>query len=189
MISPSIPLAGYLQRLAAGEVSSRELVEEALAAIADPGGEGTRAFTRVYAEPARATADSIDRQRPAVVGPLQGIPVSVKDLFDVAGEPTPAGSVVLADAPPASIDSTVVARLREAGAVLVGRTNMTEFAFSGLGINPIMGRLVIRSTGRVAGFREALPRAVRFRWPMGWRWWRLARIRVVRSGFRRRCVV
>ncbi len=141
MISPSRPIASYLHQLASGQVTSRELVEEALAAIADPNGEGGRCFTRVYAESARATADAIDKRRGsgAPVGPLQGIPISVKDLFDVAGEPTPAGSVVLADAPPATVDSTVVARLREADAVLVGRTNMTEFAYSGLGINPHYG--------------------------------------------------
>ncbi|MGC5371958.1 amidase family protein, partial [Klebsiella pneumoniae] len=67
------------------------------------------------------------------------IPVSVKDLFDVAGEPTTAGSVVLADAPPAIADAPVVERLKAAGAVIVGKTNMTEFAYSGVGINPHYG--------------------------------------------------
>ena len=71
--------------------------------------------------------------------PLAGIPVSVKDLFDVAGQVTMAGSTVLATAPPASADAIAVARLRAAGAVLVGRTNMVEFAFSGVGINPHYG--------------------------------------------------
>ena len=130
-------------------------MEEALSAIADPAGEGARAFTRVYSESARATVDAIDQLRGhGTVGPLQGVPISVKDLFDVAGEPTPAGSFVLADAPPAAVDSTVVARLREAGAVLVGRTNMTEFAFSGLGINPHYGtprNPFDRATGRIPG--------------------------------------
>ena len=141
MISPTRPLASYRQQLVSGEVTSRELVEEALAAIADPAGEGGRCFTRVYAESARATADAMDKQRGsgAASGALQGIPISIKDLFDVAGEPTPAGSVVLADAPAAVADATVVSRLRESGAVLMGRTNMTEFAYSGLGINPHYG--------------------------------------------------
>ena len=141
MISPSRSLESYRLQLAAGQITSRELVEEALAAIADPAGEGVRAFTRVYAESARATADAIDGRRGggAASGPLQGIPISIKDLFDVAGEPTPAGSVVLADATPAGADATVVARLRQAGAILMGRTNMTEFAFSALGINPHYG--------------------------------------------------
>ena len=68
-----------------------------------------------------------------------GIPVSLKDLFDIAGEPTPAGSRVLADAPPATAHAPVVQRMLAAGFVPVGRTNMTEFAFSGLGINPHYG--------------------------------------------------
>jgi Asp-tRNA(Asn)/Glu-tRNA(Gln) amidotransferase A subunit family amidase len=72
-------------------------------------------------------------------GPLAGIPVSVKDLFDVAGQATKAGSKVLKDASPAAADCPAVARLRAAGAALVGRTNMVEFAFSGVGINPHYG--------------------------------------------------
>ena len=70
---------------------------------------------------------------------LAGIPVSVKDLFDVKGQVTTAGSTVLASAPPAGQDSIAVARLRAAGAVLVGRTNMVEFAFSAVGVNPHYG--------------------------------------------------
>ncbi len=72
-------------------------------------------------------------------GPLAGIPVSVKDLFDVQGQVTSAGSKVLKNAPPAAADCPAVARLRAAGAVLTGRTNMVEFAFSGVGINPHYG--------------------------------------------------
>ena len=71
--------------------------------------------------------------------PLAGIPVSIKDLFDVAGQTTAAGSTVLANAPPAAEDCPAVARLRAAGAVIAGRTNMVEFAFSGVGINPHYG--------------------------------------------------
>jgi aspartyl-tRNA(Asn)/glutamyl-tRNA(Gln) amidotransferase subunit A len=70
---------------------------------------------------------------------LDGAIVSIKDLFDVAGEPTRAGSKVLADAPPATTDATVVRRLRAAGAVIVAKTNMVEFAFSGIGTNPHYG--------------------------------------------------
>jgi len=69
-------------------------------------------------------------------GPLAGIPFSVKDLADIAGQPTPAGSVVLANAPPAAANAPVVQRILDAGFVIMGRTNMTEFAYSGLGINP-----------------------------------------------------
>src|SRR5262249_20201490 len=117
------------------------LTEEALTRIADPAGEGQRAFTRVYAKQARAVAEAQDLIRGAGVpaGPLAGIPVSIKDLFDVAGEPTTAGSKVLRDAPPATKDAPIVARLRAAGAVIVGKTNMTEFAYSGVGINPHYG--------------------------------------------------
>jgi Asp-tRNA(Asn)/Glu-tRNA(Gln) amidotransferase A subunit family amidase len=76
---------------------------------------------------------------PARPGPLAGWPVSIKDLFDEAGAVTRAGSVALAEAPPASADAPAVARLRAAGALVVGRTNMTEFAFSGVGVNPHFG--------------------------------------------------
>jgi aspartyl-tRNA(Asn)/glutamyl-tRNA(Gln) amidotransferase subunit A len=127
--------------LAAGRTTSRELVEAALARIADPAGEGARSFTKVYADGARLAADAQDRLRQAgyVASPLAGLPVSIKDLFDVAGEQTRAGSIALDDASPAEADAPIVARLRAAGAVLVGRTNMTEFAFSGVGINPHYG--------------------------------------------------
>src|SRR3989440_7484250 len=88
-----------------------------------------------------AAADAQDRLRKAgyVASPLAGLPVSVKDLFDVAGERTLAGSKALDDSPPAAHDAPTIARLRAAGAVLIGRTNMTEFAFSGVGINPHYG--------------------------------------------------
>ena len=127
--------------LAAGRTTSRALVDVALERIADPAGEGKRAFVKVYAESARAAAEAQDRLRAAgyVASPLAGIPVSIKDLFDVAGEQTRAGSKALDDVPPAKADAPIVARLRAAGAVLMGRTNMTEFAFSGVGINPHYG--------------------------------------------------
>jgi aspartyl-tRNA(Asn)/glutamyl-tRNA(Gln) amidotransferase subunit A len=132
---------GLAADLAAGRISSRALVESALARIADPAGEGTRTFVAVYHDSAREAADAQDRLRRAgyVASPLAGLPVSIKDLFDVAGEVSRAGSTALDDAPPAVSDAPVVARLRAAGAVLIGRTNMTEFAFSGVGINPHYG--------------------------------------------------
>ncbi|HKX10544.1 MAG TPA: amidase [Stellaceae bacterium] len=134
-------LAKLAADLAAGRTTSRALVEEALARIADPAGEGKRAFVKVYGDTARAAADAQDKLRAAgyVASPLAGIPVSIKDLFDVAGERTLAGSKALDDAPPAKVDAPIVARLKAAGAVLMGRTNMTEFAFSGVGINPHYG--------------------------------------------------
>ncbi|MGE5270638.1 MAG: amidase [Thiohalocapsa sp.] len=132
---------GLAADLAAGRTSSRELVEEALGRIADPAGEGARTFVKIYADQARAAADAQDRLRHAgyAASPLAGLPVSIKDLFDVAGEVTLAASKALDDRPPAAADAPVVARLRAAGAVLIGRTNMTEFAFSGVGINPHFG--------------------------------------------------
>jgi aspartyl-tRNA(Asn)/glutamyl-tRNA(Gln) amidotransferase subunit A len=127
--------------LAAGRTSSRKLTDEAIARIEDPKGEGKRAFIKVYKQQAMAAADASDAQRKAglVPGPLAGIPVSIKNLCDVAGETTLAGSRALDDAPPATADAPVVARLRAAGAVIVGSTNMSEFAFSGVGFNPHYG--------------------------------------------------
>ncbi len=129
------------RELAAGRTTSRALTEAALARIADPAGEGKRTFTKVYRDKALAAADAQDALREAgyVASPLAGLPVSVKDLFDVAGEVTLAGSTALDDRPPATSDAPIVARLRAAGAVIVGKTNMTEFAFSGVGINPHYG--------------------------------------------------
>jgi aspartyl-tRNA(Asn)/glutamyl-tRNA(Gln) amidotransferase subunit A len=140
--------------LDAGRTSSRELVEQALARIADPRGEGARAFLKVYADAARADADAADRLRRAGVrrSPVDGLPVSVKDLFDVAGDVTRAGSRVYAQ--PASRDAGAVARLRAAGAVFIGRTNMVEFAFGGVGLNPHYGtpkNPFDRAAGRVPG--------------------------------------
>lgn len=121
---------------------SRDRLEQALARIADPQGEGARACLTVYAEAARVAADAADaRARVGTpLGPLDGAIVSIKDLFDVAGEPTRAGSKVLAaEGKPAAADAPVVQRLRAAGAVIVAKTNMTEFAFSGVGTNPHYG--------------------------------------------------
>jgi aspartyl-tRNA(Asn)/glutamyl-tRNA(Gln) amidotransferase subunit A len=134
-------ILGLAADLAAGRTSSRALIEAALVRIADPAGEGARSFIKIYADGARAAADAQDGLRHAgyVASPLAGLPVSIKDLFDVAGETTLAGSKALDDRPPATCDAPVVARLRAAGAIIIGRTNMTEFAFSGVGINPHYG--------------------------------------------------
>ena len=121
-----------------GQTTARALVDAALDRIAAPDGEGKRTFVRVYAEQARASADAMDLLRKAGRAPSRfaGIPVSLKDLLDVAGEVTAAGSKVLAGAKPATRHAAVVQRLLAAGFIPVGRTNMTEFAFSGIGINP-----------------------------------------------------
>jgi aspartyl-tRNA(Asn)/glutamyl-tRNA(Gln) amidotransferase subunit A len=119
---------------------ARDLVEEVLARIEDRTGEGQRTFLKVDADAARAGADFHDRMRArGAHAPFAGIPVSIKDLFDIAGDVTTAGSLVLREAAPATADAPAVARLRAAGFIPIGRTNMTEFAFSGLGINPHYG--------------------------------------------------
>jgi aspartyl-tRNA(Asn)/glutamyl-tRNA(Gln) amidotransferase subunit A len=149
-------VAGLSRDLAEGKTTSRKLVEEALARIADPAGEGARAFLKLYADQARAEAEHSDRlRRQGVVrSGVEGLPVSVKDLFDVAGDVTRAGSKLLAGVPPAKQDAPAVARLRAAGAVIVGRTNMVEFAFGTTGLNPHYGtprNPWDRKTGRVPG--------------------------------------
>ena len=124
------------------KASARDRLEQALARIADPAGEGKRACLTVYADAARAAADAADARAKAgkPLGPLDGAIVSIKDLYDVAGEVTRAGSRVLADEGlVAAADAPVVKRLRAAGAVIVAKTNMSEFAFSGVGANPHFG--------------------------------------------------
>jgi aspartyl-tRNA(Asn)/glutamyl-tRNA(Gln) amidotransferase subunit A len=147
-------VAQLTRELDAGRTSSRELIEQALARIAAPDGEGPRAFLMDDAAAARAEADHCDRLRKAGVrrSPIDGLPVSLKDLFDVAGDVTRAGSKVLSRK--AKDDAPAVARLRAAGAVFIGRTNMVEFAFGGVGLNPHYGTPKNpwdRKTGRVPG--------------------------------------
>lgn len=121
-------------------MTTRERLETILARLAVRAPE-ERVFMKIYSESARAAADAADgRVRAGVsLGPLDGVIVSIKDLLDVAGEPTLAGSVMRRDAAPAEEDALVVKRLRRAGAVIVGKTAMTEFAFTALGINPHYG--------------------------------------------------
>jgi aspartyl-tRNA(Asn)/glutamyl-tRNA(Gln) amidotransferase subunit A len=134
-------LASLARDLAAGATTSRRLVEECLARIARPNGEGPRTFLKVHSDSARAAAEYYDRLRArgVTLSAWAGIPVSIKDLFDVAGDVTMAGSKVLQGQPPATADCPAVARLRAAGFIPIGRTNMTEFAYSGLGLNPHYG--------------------------------------------------
>jgi Asp-tRNA(Asn)/Glu-tRNA(Gln) amidotransferase A subunit family amidase len=98
--SPKSTVLQLAGALAAGRTTSRELVEQALARVADPHGEGARTFVKVYGDNARAAADAQDGLRKAgyVASPLAGLPVSIKDLFDIAGEQTLAGSKALDDA-------------------------------------------------------------------------------------------
>lgn len=151
-----LTLAQAAAGLASGEFTAVQLTAIALAQIADPQGEGARTFTHVYSDWAQQQALAADRRRAAgkPLSALDGVPVSVKDLFDVAGEATAAGSRVLADAPVANNHAAVVAQLLQVGAVVIGKTNMTEFAYSGLGINPHYGTPANpwdRPTGRIPG--------------------------------------
>lgn len=123
-------------------LSCRDKLEYALGRIADPKGEGARTCLSVYADTARAAADAADARAASGIslGPLDGAIVSIKDLFDVAGEVTRAGSKVLAEeGKPAASDAVVVRRLRAGGAVIVAKTNMSEFAFTAIGTNPHFG--------------------------------------------------
>jgi aspartyl-tRNA(Asn)/glutamyl-tRNA(Gln) amidotransferase subunit A len=134
-------IAQAASALAAGRVTAGHLVEQALDRIADPAGEGARAFVAVQAEQARAAARAMDALRAAgrAPSPWAGIPISIKDLYDQQGVVTRGGSVALDGAAPATATAVSVARLEQAGFVVLGRTNMTEFAFSGLGVNPHYG--------------------------------------------------
>ena len=150
-------LASLAADLESGATCARKLVEECLAKIADPAGEGARTFIHVDKDAALNAADAMDRLRKAdaAPSPFAGIPVSIKDLFDIKGQVTRAGSRALEeDCTPAEADAPVVARLRRAGFIVVGRTNMTEFAYSGIGINPHYGTpksVWNRSVGHVPG--------------------------------------
>ncbi len=142
--------------LACGWTTSRALAEACLERYADPNGEGLRAFISLDATAAREAADESDRLRAAgrSRSPYEGISIAIKDLFDVAGESTRAGSRVYDDHPPAIQDASVIARLRAAGFIPFGRTNMTEFAYSGLGMNAHFGTPLNpwrRDEGRIPG--------------------------------------
>ncbi|WEX79262.1 amidase [Sinorhizobium numidicum] len=116
---------------------SRDRLETILARLEQRRNE-ERVFVKLYPETARPEADAADRrlQEGKSLGPLDGRIVSIKDLFDVAGEPTLAGSIIRRNASPASADAAIVRRLRAAGAVVIGKTHMTEFAFTAVGLNP-----------------------------------------------------
>lgn len=147
-------IAEFAQALADGRTTSVALVREALTRIEAHRAAGGVAYISVEAEGALQAAQASDLARASgyVPSALAGLPVSIKDLFDVTGQVTAAGSRLLADAPPASRDAMVVERLRSAGAILLGRTNMSEFAFSGLGLNPHYGTVLTPcAADRIAG--------------------------------------
>jgi len=123
-------------RILEGRSSAAAELDRCLHAAAAQPAAG--AFLRLDGAAAQAAAAAVDAQHRlgGALPVLAGLAVSVKDLFDIAGQVTTAGSTVLADRAPASADAPAVARLRAAGAALIGRTHMTEFAFSGIGLNP-----------------------------------------------------
>jgi aspartyl-tRNA(Asn)/glutamyl-tRNA(Gln) amidotransferase subunit A len=117
--------------------SARERLEQILTRLTARKAD-ERVFVKLYSEKARSEADAADKRmaQAARLGPLDGRIISIKDLFDVAGEPTLAGSIIRQTAAPATIDAVVVERLRAAGAIIIGKTIMTEFAFTAVGVNP-----------------------------------------------------
>lgn len=150
------PLRALARDLDKGAVTAKALVETALARIADPSGEGPRAFIAMDGASALAQAEFYDQQRKAglTVPAYAGIPIGVKDLFDLKGQVTRAGSAILNHAAPAQADAPAIARLKAQGFIAVGRNNMTEFAYSGVGLNPHYGTPrspYDRETGRIPG--------------------------------------
>ena len=149
-------LVDLSRKLARGTLTSRRLVEDCFARIDAPEGQGANTYLTVYRDAALALADHVDKARANgwPVPRFAGIPLSIKDLFDVAGEVTRAGSRVLDNEPPATQDAVIVQRLRAAGFIVLGKVNMTEFAYSGLGINPHFGTPLApfeREVGRIPG--------------------------------------
>jgi len=136
---PVPDLLDAVAQVEGGQLRASDDLERAVAAADAPACQ--RAYVRRFDATARAAAAAVDAARGAgaPLPPLAGLAVSVKDLFDVAGQSSTAASKSLADAAPAAADCPAVARLRAAGAALTGHTNLTEFAFSGVGINPHHG--------------------------------------------------
>ncbi len=126
-------------RLTRGDTTREALVTQALVGAASSA--AAHVFTKLYADAALAAARNADAAHAAgVVQPaLAGLPVTIKDLYGVAGETTMSGSIVCRGEPVQLADAPAVARLRAAGSAIIGKTNMTEFAFSGVGINPHYG--------------------------------------------------
>jgi AtzE family amidohydrolase len=140
-------------RIRAGEMSAVQVVETALAAIERRNPE-INCFIEITASRAREEAKVIDglRSKGRVLPPLAGVPYAVKDLFDVAGLPTIAGSALHRNSPPAAADAALVARMREAGAVLLGTLNMDAYAYGFTTENTAYGPTRNpHDTSRVAG--------------------------------------
>lgn len=129
------------QKLQSGLTTSEQLVTEAFDRIKDPTGEGQKTFIATYEKGALASAQAIDAMRAEgmTISPLAGIPISVKESYNIAGSTMVMGSRLFKDNPAAIHDAAAIRRLRSWGLVIVGRTNMTEFAFSTAGLNPHYG--------------------------------------------------
>jgi len=137
----------------AGRISARHIVEDCLAAL-EADRNSLVAITRLLADRARAEAARVDAIIAAAKdpGPLAGVPYGVKDLFDVAGLPTTAGSSLYADAMPAATDAEAIRRLSQAGAIVVATLNMDEFAYGFATINERHGTTRNpHDPGRLAG--------------------------------------
>ncbi|HEY6511722.1 MAG TPA: amidase [Burkholderiaceae bacterium] len=152
---PGATLDAHRGAVQSGQWSIEAVVRQALEAAAAPACD--KAFIRLFEASALASASAQQslQRAGAPLGPLAGAPISVKDLYDVAGFPTTAASSTMHDAPAAAQDSLAVARVRQAGGVLIGHTNMSEFAFSGVGINPHFGTPANVATAAL----DATPRA------------------------------
>jgi aspartyl-tRNA(Asn)/glutamyl-tRNA(Gln) amidotransferase subunit A len=142
--------------LQSNQITSQQLVEQCFGAIEVPNGQGANVFTKVYKQQAISQSKAVDeaRLRGNGVAPFAGIPITIKDLFDVNGDVTTAGSIVLKNTGAAEKDAVIVERLKQAGFLILGRTNMTEFAYSGLGMNPHYGTPLNpydRENGRIPG--------------------------------------
>lgn len=154
---PAPDLLDAVAAIGAGQASAVQLLAQARAVADSPA--CAQAYVRRFDAQAGCAAAAVDQARAAgaPLPPLAGLAVSIKDLFDVAGQPTTAGSRAMADAPPATADCPAVARLRAAGAALTGHTNLSEFAYSGVGLNPHYGTpvnpatAVLNPTPRIPG--------------------------------------
>lgn len=138
-MNQSASLAQLLDDMNSGQKRATELLDSCLAQIDAYDDAKAQVYTRRFDKAARSEADATDRLRHASVsaGQLAGLPIALKALFDVAGEITNAGSQGWQA--PAQSDAVIVSRLRREGAVITGHTNMTEFAYSGVGLNPHYG--------------------------------------------------
>ncbi len=144
------------EKLISGEITSEALVQRAFERIEDKNGQGALTFTKLFKEQAIGNAQDYDQRRKngEPLPAYAGVPITIKDLFDIEGHATTAGSKLLKSAPVAQKDASIVSRLMQAGFIILGKTNMTEFAFSGLGLNPHYGTPSSpydRETGRIPG--------------------------------------